>query len=529
MAKSDATEEKSPLSATTHPFWSEKAKLEVALAQARPSDLDAEAQRFSGGDLERTRPIDLEERGRSRQEVVVNEEVKDPEYGSALGAMASAEVRKSLDVGMSSPERSEFVEASPSAGLEGQSQMNVSDRTEGDDLIQDASRLVQQRRSSEELVLDDQALEIARLRSMVDFLQGHIQYTEESRSYESSSNQAMDQVVAVQDSRPVPKPPNEQGPSLASTIPATPYFVQEPSGIPVPPVFNLSSRPARDPFQECVMVQGMPHRWVRVGDKLYLEPLVLHSREGSPPPPPPKTIPPPSPPPLPITSSPYNPVNPAPEASNPLALALGSADQGLSCLGVGDRDGSRSGAQSYLSVDSGGYDGNRESSHEKDIPQPPSVCDALVNSTCPTGTTALLAPQQAIMSQVGLLLQGKLPMSQFVQAVADQVASSSSPPPVWTSQAHNQGAQALQGVGPLQGAQASQGVGPLQGAQASQGVGPLQGAQASQGVGPLQGAQALQGVGPLQGAQALQGVGPLQGAQASQGVGPLQGARRRKA
>ena len=317
VAKSDATEEKSPLSATTHPFWSEKAKLEVALAQARPSDLDAEAQCFSGGDLERTRPIDLEERGRSRQEVVVNEEVKDPEYGSALGAMASAEVRKSLDVGMSSPERSEFVEVSPSAGLEGQSQRNVSERTEGDDPIQDASRLVQQRRSSEELVLDDQALEIARLRSMVDFLQGHIQYTEESRSYESSSNQAMDPVVAVQDSRPVQRPPNEQGPPIASTIPATPYFVQEPSGIPVPPVFNLSSKPARDPFQECVMVQGMPHRWVRVGDKLYLEPLVLHSREGSPPPPPPKTTPPPSPPPLPITSSPYNPVNPAPEAPNP--------------------------------------------------------------------------------------------------------------------------------------------------------------------------------------------------------------------
>ena len=80
----DPTPEQTPSSRapqsphSPHPFWSEKAKAEAELAQARPSTLDDEARRLQTANV--ARPLSLEGPIRPRGEVRVDEEVKEPAY-----------------------------------------------------------------------------------------------------------------------------------------------------------------------------------------------------------------------------------------------------------------------------------------------------------------------------------------------------------------------------------------------------------------------------------------------------------------
>ena len=531
----DLEEKSSP---STHPFWSDKAKLEAALVQARPPDLDAEARRFTGEDLDLSRPVDLEERGRSRKEVVVDEGVLEPEYSPVSGALVSLGGQASQEGELDSPDRNtEFLEIPRSTVDDVGMSASRAKVSAGDEGISVPEQSVQVRRKSDGALLDEQALEIARLRSMVDYLQGSLQYAEECKSYDSSSNPAMDHASHVQDSRSTPQPPvTSVSPRLPSSTVVSSYN-PELSGMPVPPVFNISNKPTPDPFREYVMVQGVPHRWVRVGDKLYLEPLVLREREGSPPPPPPKDTPPPSPPPLPIPPYRLTPTAPAPEDPGSLALALRVVDSGLSCLGLGDVDGSRSGAQSYLSVDSGGYEDNKGGLDHSDAPHPPSVRDLQLNSLGPSQSHSGTAQHKAIVDQVDLLLQGRLPMTQFVQAVADQVASSCSLSGVGSMQAGPTSSApvfpglASASVGPYNASQASPGVGqvPQGPCQSSSGVGqvPQGPCQSSSGVGqaPQGPCQSLPGVGqvPQGPCQSLPGVGqvPQGPCQSLPGVGQV--------
>ena len=83
---------RSPNSVATHPFWSDKAKLEIALAKARPSDLDSEALRFAEELDSKERPADLEERRQIKQEVRLDEEFLEPPYDSPLRESTSKDM-----------------------------------------------------------------------------------------------------------------------------------------------------------------------------------------------------------------------------------------------------------------------------------------------------------------------------------------------------------------------------------------------------------------------------------------------------
>ena len=482
--KSEEPEEMTPVSA--HPFWSDKAKAELALAQARPSDLDTEAKRFADGKFEGSRPVDLEERQRSRQEVRVDDMIRDPDYSPLSGMLASASGQEDGDVeppSMHAGDRSESILPSGTAEASEAPPFHEARNKESPEFAIRPS--VQQRREEVVSVEDEQAVEIARLRSMVDYLQDTLQNIEDCKSYESSSNQAMDPQVAVQDSRPKLNS-SHMGIStntgiVSPPLPLVPYLhspQQEVPVMPVPPVFNMASKPVPDPFRDTVSVHGQLHRWVKVGDKLYLEPMGIEQRESSPPPPPPKTTPPPSPPPTPITFIPITPTIPAPEEPNPLALVVGSADPRLSGLGLGDQDGIRSGAQSYLSVESGGYENPRV--YLDKFPGPTSsITQQLASGQQPPNELGPGNSQRtAIMNQVELLLQGKVPITQFVQAVADQVTTSGLahrgnvssaqeyiPQPLGQVFSYPEVSAQLQGIGALPGAQVSPGVGALPGAQ----------------------------------------------------------------
>ena len=77
-----------------HPFWSEKAKAEAELAQARPSTLDDEARRLQTANV--ARPLSLEGPIRPRGEVRVDEEViKEPAY-TLMGSSTLQVLEKAL-------------------------------------------------------------------------------------------------------------------------------------------------------------------------------------------------------------------------------------------------------------------------------------------------------------------------------------------------------------------------------------------------------------------------------------------------
>ena len=82
--------QKSPFS--PHPFWSEKAKAEAELAQARPAPSDEEARKIRPGNV--ARPASLEVRGAARIQIRVEEETREPSYtpsGSPMPKESGAE------------------------------------------------------------------------------------------------------------------------------------------------------------------------------------------------------------------------------------------------------------------------------------------------------------------------------------------------------------------------------------------------------------------------------------------------------
>ena len=171
-----ASEEmQSPEPVSPHPFWSERAKMEVALAKARPISLDHEALRFAEENEGTERPADLDHRAQIRKELRVDEEFLEPPYESfhkevedkatlapqATGATSRFELEDGKSV---VPERV----SPPVQKVEGVLSSEV---------VQNAPNC---RRIGD--VVEEQALEIAQLRSLVDHLQGALTQVEETRS-----------------------------------------------------------------------------------------------------------------------------------------------------------------------------------------------------------------------------------------------------------------------------------------------------------------------------------------------------------
>ena len=157
--------------------------------------------------------------------------------------------------------------------------------------------------------MEEQALEI-----------GALTQAEEGRSFTSSSNQGLElhqphlvppgisrptwESVGFDRNEPVNAPHLLNSPrfsvgSVSEVGQASPPLPPPPTSMRLsvgqnkqfPEVYAMSSRASGDPFKELVLVHGQPHRWVRVGDRLILEPAPVHGRERSPPP---KSAPPPS-------------------------------------------------------------------------------------------------------------------------------------------------------------------------------------------------------------------------------------------
>ena len=406
----------SPESVAAHPFWSDKAKMEVALAKARPQALDVEALRFANDGESRERPVDLEERAQQKKEVRVEEEYLEPPYDSPQRESSSREEdmpplesigKKGNEGGKQSlsARQSRVVHSSESADRSG--------------IVQswpDHGRVGEQ--------LEDQALEIAQLRSLVDHLQGTLSQVEESRSFTSSSNQGFEQqqsragfsgvnraslelasleYLQNEELRPLnmprlsprpqppvgpvsgawppllpPRPPSSpvqqsRNPPPPKPISPPPMLVSMNPSRSLPEVYPMSSKASSDPFKEVVMIHGHPHRWIRIGDKLGLEPVTIHNRERSPSPPPPVSTPPPSPPPYRSATEGWMSSYPAPGEPNSQALVLYSEGHDLSSQALGDQDGSGSGVHSYQSAESGGVKAVLEAYPKSFVTNSPSV------------------------------------------------------------------------------------------------------------------------------------------------------------
>ena len=449
-----ASEElQSPESVSPHPFWSERAKLELALAKARPTALDQEALRFPGEDAGLERPADLEERSHGRKEVRIDEEFLEPPYDSPQQEKIAGTDGSGLPKPVSSPQDvTSNVEAEENAAT-----------FSGGGLCPVQNEVVPQsdRARSVQLgsqvgdVLEDQALEIAQLRSLVDHLQGALLQAEEGKSYTSSSNQGLEmppqvpfpcerahsgpvsvsqeriglEELMLSGRRPaISSPQPSVGPVQGLHQPVPPVtsmyppmqLSANPSGS-YPEIFPMSSKASVDPFQEVVWVHGQPHRWVRVADKLGLEPIIpTASRERSPSPPPPKSTPPPSPPPY----------HPAEERMLPLqapgepieqALVLLSGDrQDWSSRLVGDPDGSGSGVHSYQSAESGGVQG-----HQVGYPQ---SCAALSPTLSGVGEKQKGSrdfrslDKQVLLYHLNQIKQGHLTLDQLALAIGNDSA-----------------------------------------------------------------------------------------------------------
>ena len=302
-----ASEElQSPEAVSPHPFWSERAKLEVALAKARPQALDSEAARFSSEGEGLERPVDLEEQAQRRKEVRLDEEFLEPPYESPQKELQELPAASGSEV-----------EATP------QSMLKPDQREEQEVLSERASPPVQSLSHAFSVeavhsgphssrvgeIMEEQALEIAQLRSLVDHLQGALTQAEEGRSFTSSSNQGHElyqsHLVHPGSSRPgwesvgldrtdkeelepvnaphalsSPRPP--VGPVLG-VCQAPPPLPPPPTSMqmsvvqskPFPEVYAVSSRASNDPFKELVLIHGQPHRWVKIG----LEPVSIPSRK----------------------------------------------------------------------------------------------------------------------------------------------------------------------------------------------------------------------------------------------------------
>ena len=370
----------SPDSVATHPFWSERAKLEVALAKARPSTLDSEALRFTNEEDGPERPADLDGRSREVREVRVDEEFLEPPYESPQKVCPEVKSDVTVPDAFQTTENEEVKTSVPDRASVHVQKLDLRESVDAVHSVQASG--------SVGAALEDQALEIAQLRSLVDHLQGALVQAEENRSFTSSSNQGFDMQqsppVPASFSRPglesmgfgslesrqlgplnspipnplvgpvydamqakaYPMPPVMPGPSVIRSPPPAPptpesKLLPMSQPIAIPEVYHMSSRQSVDPFKEIVLVHGQPHRWVQWGDKLGLEPVIPTGRERSPSPPPPKTTPPPSPP-------PYNPVLEGRSSSfqalgepNMQALVLMKGEgQDLSSRVIGDLDSS---------------------------------------------------------------------------------------------------------------------------------------------------------------------------------------------
>ena len=448
-------EMQSPESVAAHPFWSDKAKLEVALAKARPPTLDHEALRFAheGDGVER--PIDLEERAQRQREVKLDEEYLEPSYDSPpTGPRHGATSSATEDV----LQKFEIDKAKLASSNQVLSGVQLSEA--GPSVEPVHSSLISSHVGDQ---MEDQALEIAQLRSLVDHLQGALLQAEEARSFTSSSNHGheLHQSVSTQleaaktglsrvglecrnagelgslnvfSSVSSPQPP--VGPAFEAWMtqaypnppalpvpracqpapPKPPVSVSMPVSVSqrgIPEVFPISSRATVDPFTETVLVHGQPHRWVRLGDKLGLEP-VQTSRQRSPSPPPPKTTPPPSPPPYVSSPDGWMPSISAPGEPSSQALVL-VPGQDWSSQALGDQDGGGSGVHSYQSAESGEVKGHREGY--------PQLCPA----TSPSfngqgepknaGSGLFGVDKQSILYHLNQVKMGKLTIDQLASAL----------------------------------------------------------------------------------------------------------------
>ena len=555
---------RSPDSVATHPFWSDKAKLEIALAKARPSDLDSEALRFAEELGGKERPADLEERRQIKQEVRLDEEFLEPPYDSPL--------RESTSKDMGSPctgslQKSETEEGKP---VHSDRVPQVVHRVEPAVIPEGVHSLQGDSRVGEQL--EDQALEIAQLRSLVDHLQGALQQVEESRSFTSSSNQGFEPQSAISLAQGVaktrgdtrrfelsheeeltllrmsqvsnsPRPPvgpvsgpwppimpplppaNPVPPTLGISPPnppvPAPMLMPVNQGKLIPEVYRMSSKATGDPFQGTVLVHGQPHRWIKIGDQLGLEPLDIPSRERSPSPPPPKSTPPPSPPPCLSSSEGWMMPRPAPREPSSQALVLYSDGQDLSSHALGDQDGSGSGVHSCQSAESGGGKTSIEAYPQSCVTH--ALSPRVTVGPDLSGGESSKVDTQSLLYHLGQIKRGQLTLDQLASAIGAQHASGM---PGQGAQhgsgMSGQGAQHALGM-PGQGAQHALGM-PGQGAQHALGM-PGQGAQHASGM-PGQGAQHASGM-PGQGAQHVSGM-LGQGAQhmssvPDQSVSPLSG------
>ena len=352
----------SPESVAAHPFWSDKAKMEVALAKARPQALDVEALRFADDGESRERPVDLEERAQRRKEVRVEEEYLEPPYDSPLRESSAREDDM--------PSLEPIGKPGNDGGKQSLSalQPQIVHRSESADRSEIVQSWPDHGRVGEQL--EDQALEIAQLRSLVDHLQGALSQVEESRSFTSSSNQGFEQ----QQSRAV-----FSGVDRASLERTSlehlqnedlgPLNMPRLSPRPQPPVGPVSGAwppllPPRPPASPVQPYRSPPPP----------KPCVnIHNRERSPSPPPPISTTPPSPPPYRSATEGWMSSYPAPGEPNSQALVLYSEGQDLSSQALGDQDGSGSGVHSFQSADSGGGKAAQEAYPQSFVANSPSV------------------------------------------------------------------------------------------------------------------------------------------------------------
>ena len=183
----------------------------------------------------------------------------------------------------------------------------------------------------------------------------------------------------------------------------------------------MSSKATGDPFQGTVLVHGQPHRWIRIGDQLGLEPLDIPSRERSPSPPPPKSTPPPSPPPCLSSSEGWMMSRPAPREPSSQALVLYSDGQDLSSHALGGQDGSGSGVHSYQSAESGGGKTSIEAYPQSCVTH--SLSPRVTVGLDLSGRESSKLDTQSLLYHLDQIKRGQLTLDQLASAIGAQHAS----------------------------------------------------------------------------------------------------------
>ena len=211
----EATPDQTPMSQppqsspfSPHPFWSEKAKAEAELAQARPSSLDDAAKKLASSTPRR--PPELDAKIRIGSEVRVDEEVREPDYRDALAPphVNRNPLRPSrIDVPRffrgtwwQGNDRGLYL-SPPSVDSRGpiglmKEQLALPNVRDGREILSGSERSelpVQASPGSAESRLglgtpEDHLFEIAKLKSLVEHLSDRLEKCEEARSFGSASS-----------------------------------------------------------------------------------------------------------------------------------------------------------------------------------------------------------------------------------------------------------------------------------------------------------------------------------------------------